>query len=246
MTEERFPAARLDRVAAMERRHFWFAARRRLVERVTERWLPRCDEPFVDLGCGTGSLVSALEDGGRRAVGIDRRPEGLAALVRVRPSARVVRGDVERIPLRSRSVAAAFLLDVLEHVEDDEALCETRRVLADDGWLVATVPALPWLWSHRDAAAGHRRRYTARSLRDVLERGRFRVVDLGYHHALLVPLLAVTRRLGRRDERWRDAEDDPAGPVNALLGAVCRVETALSRVVRWPIGSSLYAVARKR
>jgi SAM-dependent methyltransferase len=56
-------------------------------------------------------------------------------------------------------------LDVLEHISDDEA--EVRRAarrLAIGGRLIILSPAFPMLYSKFDAAIGHYRRYTRKSL----------------------------------------------------------------------------------
>lgn len=60
-------------------------------------------------------------------------------------------------------------IDVLEHIEDDEAeLLAACRLLADGGRLVVLSPAFQFLYSPFDAAIGHYRRYTKRSLASVM------------------------------------------------------------------------------
>jgi SAM-dependent methyltransferase len=61
-----------------------------------------------------------------------------------------------------------FYIDVLEHIEEDSA--EMRRAaerLNPGGTLIILVPAHQWLFSPFDAAAGHFRRYTKKSLKSV-------------------------------------------------------------------------------
>ena len=57
-------------------------------------------------------------------------------------------------------------LDVLEHIPDDRAeVTRAAAALRGGGHLVVLAPAHPWLYSPFDAAVGHHRRYTRRSLR---------------------------------------------------------------------------------
>lgn len=57
-------------------------------------------------------------------------------------------------------------IDVLEHIADDRAeLVEAARRLNPGGYLVVLSPAHQWLFTAFDAAIGHVRRYTAKSLR---------------------------------------------------------------------------------
>ena len=57
------------------------------------------------------------------------------------------------------------LMDVLEHLDDDDAaLREMIRLTRPGGLIVITVPALRWLWSDWDVVLHHRRRYHRRPI----------------------------------------------------------------------------------
>ncbi len=80
----------------------------------------------LDLPCGTGRLLGALEDAGYRAIGADVSP---AMLARARGrSRRLFVGDAERLALAGTSVQAVVSLRFLFHVED---LDVRRRILAE-------------------------------------------------------------------------------------------------------------------
>jgi hypothetical protein len=82
--------------------------------------------------------------------------------------------DVCELP--AASVDCAILMDVLEHVADEQSfLSDLRRCLAHRGLAVVTVPAHPTLWSEHDVRLGHRRRYTSATLCSVLSRAGFDV-----------------------------------------------------------------------
>jgi len=67
--------------------------------------------------------------------------------------------DVEEIA--PRSVEGVFLLDVLEHVENDNALMDASlKTLREGGTVLITVPAHPFLFSEHDVFLKHYRRYT--------------------------------------------------------------------------------------
>lgn len=60
---------------------------------------------------------------------------------------------------------AIVYIDVLEHLDDDAAELEkANRHLNPGGRLVVLAPAHGWLFSPFDAAIGHRRRYTRKTL----------------------------------------------------------------------------------
>jgi SAM-dependent methyltransferase len=239
-----FRRERLERLRAIESWHFWFAGRRALVARLLRRYAAR-DGLALDLGCGTGGALDALRAREGPVLGLDLRPEGLADTRARRPEAWLLQADAVRLPLRDASVDVLTALDVLEHVDDRAALAEVRRVLRPGGVLLLTVPALPWLWSFRDRDAGHLRRYRRRELAARLHGAGLRVLWLNHYQALLLPLVALTRLLGRDSPAWRDREDAPRPLVNRVLSGLSRLEARLSPHVSWPAGSSLVAVCAR-
>lgn len=230
----------------MERDHFWFRSRRALLKRLRERHLSGPPGArFLDVGCGTGASVVALRGESLAAAGVDGRIEGLAAARQVDRGLPLVQGDAGRLPVRSASLDALQLLDVLEHADDVRLLAEAVRVLRPGGVLLLSVPAMPWLYSYRDSAVGHLRRYTRRGLAGLLARSRFRVREMVFFQCLLFPVVVVSRLLGRMGNATRDLEDGPPRLLRRLFWVVSAAEVRLGAVVRWPWGSSLVAVAEK-
>ena len=245
-TATEFTEARLRRLADIERTHFWFVGRRALVASLVRRYWPSPPVDVLEAGCGTGSTAEGLTELGYRVVAFDMRPEGVASLKRRRSSALAFRADTTSVPLPDGHFGAAIALDVLEHVDNRQALSELVRVLKPGASIILTVPALPSLWSLRDQAAGHRRRYTKKTLEELCASTGLTVVSCGYYQCLLLPAVMVSRWLGRKRQAWRDREDQPGAFVNALLTPVARFDAWAGVRIQWPIGSSLVAVCRKR
>ena len=241
----RFSPERLSKLAQIERQHFWFAGRRELVDHLLEKHLSGSSQRILDLGCGTGSTLERLLGQGHCAVGLDMRPEGLEAMRRATPRARLIQSDVVRLPLVPDSLDAVLLLDVLEHLDDVAALAGVLGVLKPGSKIFITVPAMPWLWSYRDEAAGHLRRYTRERLTDLLTAAGLRVVEMRYYQFLLFPLVALTRTVGRRGPKARDFEELNVPVLNSLLTWVNKLEVRLGNHIHWPFGSSLVAVCQK-
>ena len=104
---------------------------------------------MIDVGCGTGDNLDALEEiAGRTVVGVELSPYA----VRHAPPAaagavRVGVSRAEDLPFASGSADLITSMDVIEHLDDDAALAEYRRVVRPGGLVLLTVPAYPWLWS---------------------------------------------------------------------------------------------------
>jgi SAM-dependent methyltransferase len=83
------------------------------------------------------------------------------AVERLRASgARALVGDVRHLPFRAASFAAVGAFDIVEHLEDDDAVfAELSRVLRPGGCLVLSVPLHSAAWTEFDELVGHCRRY---------------------------------------------------------------------------------------
>src|SRR5438094_3892512 len=126
-----------DRLAALEREHWWWRGVRRVTQRVLR---PSGAPPRVfDAGCGTGAMLAWAErDLHSRPVGLDFSADALA-LCRARTHARLLQGDAVSLPVRDASFDLVLSLDVLQHLPrpggDARALAELARALAPGGRL---------------------------------------------------------------------------------------------------------------
>jgi SAM-dependent methyltransferase len=234
---------------AIEERHWWSvgmraAFRTLLADALAERARPR----LVDVGCGAGITVKELGRSGA-VLGCDLAFPALAHARLRGPDLQLCMADVLHLPLRAGAVDVALALDVIEHLDDDAAaLREIHRVLRDGGSLLVNVPAFDALWSEKDVANHHRRRYSRGLLRRRLEECGFAVERLSFTNMTLFPPILVARQLERRlGLRWnRRREYHPDARLNGVLANILRAEARLLRRVDLPIGTSLTGLARKR
>ncbi len=239
----------------LEDTYWWFVARRELVRQLLERFRPASRSPvpspapvILDVGCGTGATLRAVEDMGV-AAGMDRSGEALR-YCRLRGLRRLLRATAEALPVASESVDVLLALDLLEHVADDgAAVREFARVLRPGGVLLVTVPACPALWSEHDEALDHLRRYRSARLRAILAGAGLQVERLSPVITALLFVIAglrlVQRALPRKRGVARTAFIVPPRPINWLLTAVLRLERRWLSRLDLPAGVSLVAVARK-
>ena len=237
-----FAAGRSQQLAALQQTHFWFRGRQRLVEVLLRDEL-REPQRVLDVGCGAGATSRWLLDRGHDACGVDSSPASLEHAADLVPAASLYRGDADALPFADDSFDGVLLLDLLEHTDDLAALAEARRVVRPGGWVLVSVPAYQWLWSFRDADAGHLRRYSRRGLEDIVRRSGLDVERVTYYQWALFPFLAVMR-LAMRGRRLRDAEERPPRLLNGVLTFVNRLEARAARRVDLPWGSSLFVRAR--
>ena len=236
-----------DDLAAAEARHFWFDARNRLIIAALARHFPTA-RAFLDLGCGTGGVLAAI-DRGRTGLDLCAGDALLAGLVRAErrvPRASFVQLDLRHLPY-DREFDVIGIFDVLEHLDDDEAvLREVRRATKPGGGVIITVPQHPSLWSAVDEFSCHRRRYTRAGLLAKVRRTGFAVERVTSFMTFVLPALLLSR-IGKRNAATLDpaAELRIASAPNAVLRGICRLEAAtIAAGCSWPAGGSLLVVAR--
>ena len=235
-----------DRMAELDQDHWWFLARRRILEKLIARIIrPPEKSRLLEIGCGTGHNLAMLERFGKvDACELDRCARALASKRLGREVKDSKLPDLSMFERNSYDVAA--LLDVLEHVADDTgSLRAIHRRLKPGGALILTVPANRWMWSAHDVAHHHFRRYSKRDLAHVVKCAGFEIELLSYFNTILFPLIAAARILGKLARKEAADDNLPPAPLNALLDRIFGFESSLIGCLPMPFGVSLVAVVRR-
>lgn len=237
-----------DQMARLEHEHFWFRARRNILQNCLKLYLAgstvKEETVVLDAGCGTGANLQILDQYGK-VIGIDLHLSACCHAAAKTPG-QMLQGSLEKLPLCNECCSVATLLDVLEHVEgQQDVLGELFRVLSPGGTLMVTVPAFRHLWSGHDIAHQHRRRYRARELRAELNKAGFHIVYLSYFNTHLYPLIAVARLLRRQHSVSGSDMQDPHPWLNDLLYRIFSSERLWIGRMSMPFGVSLVAIAKK-
>ncbi len=246
-----------DRLFALEQFHGW----QRGISAVTHAFLR---DPLrtgkglrvLDIGCGTGGLVSWLRARGARATGIDLAAEALA-FCRQRGHRALARASSLSLPFAAESFDLVVCTDVLQHLPhpsgDTLALAEAWRVLRQGGHLYVRTNSGCGETGPVERSATYRR-YTRAELWQRLAAAGFVIERCSYANAVAaLPTLLARRfrssvnhrahtvdpglslRVRPRHLRWMD--DALAG----VLGLEARFLTGRDL----PFGDSLVARARK-
>ena len=238
----------------LEDTYWWFVGRHRLVEGlITTRYgRPSAQSQphslsILDVGCGTGAMSARLVKWGD-VVSADFSPLALE-FSRRRGLKHLLGADAMRLPLASGRFDIITVMDVLEHLPDDQAaMCEFFRVLKPGGRVIATVPAYQHLWSEHDVALMHFRRYTRAELGERFRKAGFQVEKLSHTMTTLYPVVSLQRRLNAR----KPPQDPPHAampifppPINSLLTGLFALENTAARKVNLPFGVTILCVAAK-
>ena len=212
--------------AEVESRHWWFAARRRILfPLIRQVMADQGGDLVIDVGCGTGGTIAAL-CGEYDCLGIDDSEVAIETAQAVYPQGRFRHGCM---PDDLRDVAPRtglyLLMDVLEHVEDDHAFLSDLISLArSSAHILITVPACPELWSRHDVTAGHLRRYDPDSFTSLWRDHDATPRLVTFFNSRLYPLIRLARFVANRfgASCGREGSDFhvPPFPVNALFEGI--------------------------
>ena len=231
-------------MAAAERDHWWFKARREFIAAAVDRVAPPSDARILDAGCGSGGNLALLARFGS-VWGFEYDRDALQAAAETRIGI-VAHGSLpDSVPFGTTSFHVIGLFDVLEHLPQPvESLVALAARLSGDGSIVITVPANPWLWGPHDVQHQHQRRYTERSLRQHLSSAGLCVEYLSYFNTLLLPL-AIVQRFRERFFGYSTNALTPGRAMNDALFRIWRAERAWIPRFTAPLGLSLLAIAKR-
>ena len=235
-----------EQMARLDGQHWWFTARRRILEGVIKRIVrPPPDARILELGAGTGHNLAMLSRFGEvEASELDPIARELATERLGKPVVAAALPDLALFKADSYDLVA--LLDVLEHVSDDTgSIAAIRGLLKPGGALLLTVPINPWMWSAHDVAHHHYRRYSKSALAQLYRKIGLEIELHSYYNSLLFPPIAAVRLMGKA--LGRDSADDamPTGAINATLNGIFALERHLIGRVPMPFGLSLISVLRR-
>jgi SAM-dependent methyltransferase len=206
---------------------------------------PHVGSHVLEVGCGIGTMTAQLLDIARNVVCIEpnvncaaRAREALAGNDRV--AIRVCHlEECNRVELQQEQFDTVVCVNVLEHIQDDvRALSLFRDVVAGTGGRVLIfVPAIQGIYGPHDAALGHHRRYSKRTLRAAFAAAGLDVVTMKYTNPIGLLGWMYNLYISGNTEHT-------SSQVGLFDRFVAPWALPIERVVSPPIGLSLFAVGR--
>jgi len=225
--------------------HWWHKSKRRFVERFITTYAQKKKLTILDVGCGTGKNMERLSNYGE-IWGVDLSEEALS-FCKKRNLTQVKKGEAEKLPFSKEAFDVVCALDVLEHVNDELAVREIRRVLKNNGFVVVTVPAFWWLWSKWDEVLHHKRRYTKKQLKEILVQEGFIIQRNTYIHSFLVLPSLIIRKFKQLQQKPYTSDFQINNFfINKLLLFMSELEQMWINRYDMPFGTSVLCIAQKK
>ena len=231
-----------DEMYKVETQHWWFVARRKIIASVIDDLNLGSNPRIMDAGCGNGDNLEFLSKYGE-LVAIEREDNALAR-AKSRQIGKVVKGELpDNFPSDiNKENDLIVLLDVLEHIDDDEkSLSILKNWAKNDATLLITVPAYQFLWTKHDELHHHKRRYTAGQLKKIIENNGWKVNYISYFNSFLFPLAFLTRL---KDKVFPPSKIDglsvPNRIINLLFEKIFSLEACIigrCLISFWPVNN---------
>jgi len=195
---------------------------------------------ILNAGCGSGELSLRLAALGHEVMGIDLEP---AHIDLARANAAAHPGLSCRFAVSSiedyrpdTTFDCVVSTDVLEHIDDDRAaFAKLVSLVPPGGLILITVPAGPWLFGYHDEQLGHYRRYTRRSLNQLMAND-CEIEEMRYFGCSLIPVCLLYSKWLRRPYPVAESGDNRKRPFSArVLQTLLKLDQALPL----PWGTSL-------
>jgi len=212
---------------------------RNYAEWILELIEPHLGDEVLEVGAGHGTFTEMLARKAKRVVACDLS-ERCADRLRERFSGdehvEVLHGSIDSADTHG-PFDSVVLINVLEHIEDDDgALRDARSLLKRGGRVVLWVPAFSFLYSDFDRKIGHHRRYGRTRLRTQLADVGYEVRTVSYVNAIGAVAWLVLARFLRRTPT-------DSAPVRVFDKYFVPVLKRLERRWRPPFGQSVLAIA---
>lgn len=134
---------------------------------------------ILEVGCGIGNFTKILSSYGEISA-IDIHKQYLPQVRKKTPDAQVGLGNIEegKYFFKNKKFNSIVCINVLEHIENDEAaLNNMSKLLLDGGILILLVPSYPFLYGEIDKAISHFRRYAKKDLITKIEAEDFKIIE---------------------------------------------------------------------
>jgi 2-polyprenyl-3-methyl-5-hydroxy-6-metoxy-1,4-benzoquinol methylase len=231
-----------------EPNHFWIRGRYNALEKLLPGAIDYSTCRFLEIGCGNGLIIDQFERFLNTTV--DGCDLNLLALNKITN----LKGDLYCLNIFDKpekllnKYDGILLMDVIEHIDDDSAFLKTAtKYLKKGGLVIINVPSINFFYSRYDIAAGHKRRYSKKMMKNLFDKNDIELVRISYWGLTLVPIVLLRKlllRIVNNNDTIKNGFKPPNETFNKVLDKILRWETKL---VKSPfIGTSLIAIGRIR
>ena len=224
-----------------QEKHWWFQARKKIIEQIVSGLKLKKKSSILDFGAGSGVNLDMLEKYGL----VDIHEQNKYARTAIKNKYKNIKNLYSTLKINKNFYDLILVADVIEHVKQPKNLLKyLKKFLKKDAHILITVPAYQFLFSKKDEALGHFRRYNKNHLKNELDI--FKIENISYFNTFLcIPIIMMTLlyKLLKRDY-IKEAETTPNSFLNKLFYIVFAAEKYFIKYFNLPFGVSIYILAK--
>lgn len=206
-------------------------------------------EPFLgkrilEAGCGNGNIASFLKNK-ELVVAVDN-DEQMLSMFKERLSGnenfKIIKFDLANRQitsfLRDEKIDTVVCINTLEHIENDLVVLNNfYEILEENGKLILLIPALKFLYSSLDEAAGHFRRYNKKEITYKLNKTNFSVEYTSHFNLFGIIGWFLQGKVFRKREL--------SGNMLNLFDSFTKAFILIEKIFKIPMGLSLLIICKK-
>ena len=224
-----------------QEKHWWFQARKKIIEQIVSEIKLKKKNNILDFGSGSGVNLNMLEKFGL----VDIHEKNKFARVAIKNKNKKIKNLYSTLKIRKNFYDLILIADVIEHVKKPKNLLRSlKKFLKKDGHILITVPAYQFLFSKKDKALGHYRRYNKKLLKNELLE--FNIEKISYFNTLLCPpiiIMTLLNKLLNRDY-IKQVETTPNFILNKVCYFIFSIEKYFLKYFNLPFGISIYVLIK--
>jgi|TARA_B110000483_G_scaffold237075_1_gene311242 SAM-dependent methyltransferase len=224
-----------------QEKHWWFQARKQIINQIISKIKLKKKNNILDFGSGSGVNLNMLEKYGL----VDIHEKNKFARIAIKNKNKKIKNLYSSLKIRKNFYDLILIADVIEHVRQPKNLLRNlKKFLKKDGRILITVPAYQFLFSKKDKALGHYRRYNKKLLKNEL--AEFKIENISYFNTLLcIPIIIMTllNKLLKRDY-IKEVETTPNFFINKLCFIIFAAEKYFIKYLNLPFGISIYILVK--
>ena len=223
-----------------QKKHWWFQARKKIIDQIISSINLKKRNNILDFGAGSGVNLDMLSKYG--LVDIHEKNKYARAVIK---KEKKIKNLYSTLKIKKNFYDLILLADVIEHVKQPKVLLKNlKKFLKKDGHILITVPAYQFLFSKKDEALGHYRRYNKKRLKNELKK--FKIKNISYFNTFLcLPIIIMTmlNKFLKRDY-IKQVETTPNFILNKLCYIIFASEKYFIKYFNLPFGISIYVLAK--
>lgn len=227
-----------------EKKYWWYLGLRDLLKYYISK---SKSEVVLDAGCGTGANMIEIKSIVNKVYGVDISPEAIK-FAKSKNLNNLYLSNLTDLPFDNSFFDLIYCMDVFGNLDQNQTrktLGEFNRCLKVGGLIIIQTAGLEWLNSSHDKYWDIQKRYSIEELEKIVTECNFKLVKSTYRYFFLFPVIMIVKLINKSKKVETGDFQKLPFLLNHLLFLVMKMENSLIKLINFPIGSSIFIIAKK-